>query len=351
MAELRSDRWGRAIVLQAQVMTAVAVLMSIIWLFSGRGYFWPVWGWYGLGLALALQVVVRRAVVNHVGRYRVRPLLGGMLGVFALQDVVTWVLSGMGYFWPVWPILGYGCVLVALRPLSLGREAEQEALRRRVNVLTETRQGALDTQAAELRRIERDLHDGAQARLVSLGIHIGLAEDLLARDPGKAASLLAEARTANLAALEDLRSLVRGIHPPVLADRGLVGAIEALALDLVLPVTVTADLPGRPPAPVESALYFAVAECLANAVKHSGARVASVTIRYGDGRLTILVLDDGTGGADMSGGSGLPGIARRLASFDGTIAVDSPVGGPTIVTLEVPCALSSPRTSRSSGTD
>jgi signal transduction histidine kinase len=223
-------------------------------------------------------------------------------------------------------------------------------LRLRVSQLTATRADTVDAQAAELRRIERDLHDGAQARLVSLGMTIGLAEELLERDPAAARKLLAEAREASGNALTELRHLVRGIHPPVLAERGLDGAIRALAMSLPVPVDVDAELPGRLQTPVESAAYFAVAEALANVVRHSGARHAWLWLRERDGRLAIVVGDDGAGGADPRRGTGLTGIRSRLAAFDGTMTLSSPLGGPTVVTMELPCVLSSPRTSPSSGT-
>ncbi|MEU7908415.1 sensor domain-containing protein [Actinoplanes sp. NPDC049118] len=223
-------------------------------------------------------------------------------------------------------------------------------LRLRVAQLTETRADTVDAQAAELRRIERDLHDGAQARLVSLGMTIGLAEEMIERNPAAARKLLAEAREASGTALLELRNLVRGIHPPVLAERGLDGAVRALALSLPMSVSVEVDLPGRPQTPVESAAYFATAEALANVVRHSGARTVEVSIRYADGGLAITVSDDGAGGADAARGTGLRGIDRRLAAFDGTMTVSSPPGGPTVVTMELPCVLSSPKTSPSSGT-
>ena len=226
-----------------------------------------------------------------------------------------------------------------------------ERLEQRVQVLTETRASSIDHSAAELRRIERDLHDGAQARLVSVGMNLGLAENVLSEDPEQAARLVAEARATASAALGDLRSVVRGIHPPVLADRGISGAVQALALDMALPVTVASDLPGRPPAPVESAVYFAVAECLANIGKHAGAANAWVRLRYADGLLVTVVGDDGRGGADPASGTGMRGVMRRLAAFDGTMTVSSPDRGPTLITLEVPCALSSPKTTPSSPTD
>ncbi|MCZ4500100.1 MAG: sensor histidine kinase [Marmoricola sp.] len=225
-----------------------------------------------------------------------------------------------------------------------------ERLEQRVQVLTETRASSIDHSAAELRRIERDLHDGAQARLVAVGMSLGLAESLFASDPEQARQLVADARGATGAALGELRSVVRGIHPPVLADRGVGGAVEALALDMALPVTVMQYLPGRPSAPVESAVYFAVAECLANTAKHAGAEHAWVDLSHAAGVLVAKVGDDGRGGADPRRGTGMTGVMRRLAAFDGTMRVSSPEGGPTLITLEVPCALSSPRTTPSSGT-
>ena len=231
--------------------------------------------------------------------------------------------------------------------LSYGHTARLE---QRVQVLTETRAESIDHSATELRRIERDLHDGAQARLVAAGMSLGLAEDLFATDPEQARKLVAEARATTGAALGDLRSVVRGIHPPVLADRGLSGAVEALALDMAIPVTVEHHLDGRPPAPVESAVYFAIAECLANVGKHSGAEHAWVELRHAGGVLTVVVGDDGRGGADPEQGTGMRGVMRRLSAFDGTMRVSSPDRGPTLVTLEVPCALSSPKTTPSSGT-
>ncbi|WP_133875070.1 sensor histidine kinase [Paractinoplanes brasiliensis] len=224
-------------------------------------------------------------------------------------------------------------------------------LRLRVTQLTTTRADTVDAQAAELRRIERDLHDGAQARLVSLGMTIGLAEELVERDPETARKLLSEARENSSTALVELRHLVRGIHPPVLAERGLDGAVRALALTSRIPTTVDSDLQGRLETPVESAAYFAVAEALANVQRHSAATFAYVSMhRHGD-LLRLEVGDDGRGGADMAKGTGLAGMERRLAAFDGTMSVSSPPGGPTIVTMELPCASSSPRTMLSSGTD
>ncbi len=230
-----------------------------------------------------------------------------------------------------------------------------EDLEQRVQELTETRAELVDHSAAELRRLERDLHDGAQARLVALSMHLGMADQALESDPEAARRLVEEARATTSAAISDLRSVVRGIHPPVLADRGLAGAMQALALDMAVPVDAVIDLPGRPPAPVESAVYFAVAECLANVGKHSGAEHAWVRLGYADGLLGAVVGDDGRGGALVpagpghASGTGMLGVSRRLGAFDGTMTVSSPTGGPTVVTLEVPCVLSSPKTTHSSG--
>jgi signal transduction histidine kinase len=213
----------------------------------------------------------------------------------------------------------------------------------RVRQLTETRAETVDAQAAELRRIERDLHDGAQARLVAMGMSLGAIEHLLERDPERARILLSEARESSSKALTELRDLVRGIHPPVLAERGLGDAVRALAMASPLRTEVEVDMPGRIDAPVESAAYFAVSEILTNAAKHSGAQRVWLDLRHENGMLRISVTDDGRGGADLSGGTGLRGIERRLGTFDGVLALNSPAGGPTIVTMELPCELSTPQ--------
>jgi signal transduction histidine kinase len=215
-------------------------------------------------------------------------------------------------------------------------------LRERVDRLYETRHDAVDTSAAELRRIERDLHDGAQARLVAMGMSLGAVEALIERDPARAKALVAQARSSSAEALTELRDLVRGIHPPVLAERGLGDAAEALALRTQIPVETDVDLPGRFGEPVEAAAYFAVSEILTNAARHSGAGRVWLDIHWSEdagGMLRIAVTDDGCGGADPSAGSGLRGLERRLGQFDGVLAVSSPRGGPTMVTVEIPCAV------------
>ncbi|MCD9592960.1 histidine kinase [Streptomyces sp. 8ZJF_21] len=213
-------------------------------------------------------------------------------------------------------------------------------LEQRVRRLTETRHDAVDTSAAELRRIERDLHDGAQARLVAMGMSLGTVEALIERDPAKAKELLAAARTNSAEALAELRDLVRGIHPPVLAERGLGDAVRALTLRMAVDVEVDVDLAGRPEEPVESAAYFAISEVLTNAAKHAGASRMWLDLHHEDGMLRIAVTDDGHGGAEITPGGGLSGVERRLGTFDGVLAVSSPTGGPTMVTMEIPCTLS-----------
>jgi signal transduction histidine kinase len=253
------------------------------------------------------------------------------------------------------PVIGEALVLLAVaawlvpqtfpsarRLLGLPPDPE---LTRQVQQLTESRAVVVDTAASDLRRLERDLHDGAQARLVALGMSLRAAERLIPLHPDAALALVAEAREASAKALTELRELVRGVHPPVLADRGLADAVRALALDCPLAVQTQIDLPGRVPGPVETACYFAVAELLTNAAKHSGARDARIDLRHGDGKLRIEVTDFGLGRADPAAGTGLAGVEKRLATFDGIMAISSPAGGPTIVVLEVPCALSSPKTS------
>jgi signal transduction histidine kinase len=304
--------------------------------------------WMLIGVPAGLVLGLGPAVFTFIG--------GWVLGVDLGTALYGWWNSAP-------PTPGYQVILLSMLPLGLaGLVAGPRLLKAHAQIasallaptraemaaqlgrVTESRSQVVDASAAELRRIERDLHDGAQARLVSVGMSIGLAEQLVRHNPDLALALLAEARASNGQALSELRALVRGIHPPVLAERGLDGAVRALALSLPLPVDVHADLPGRASAPVESAAYFAIAEALANVVKHSGANRAWVQVEYADDRLIAIVGDNGTGGADPAAGSGLRGVEQRLAAFDGVIAVTSPPGGPTLVTMELPCELSWART-------
>jgi signal transduction histidine kinase len=291
----------------------------------------PFYGPYGWVLAAG----VWRPIVHASGTvwYTFVPVHGQ--GTALLAGLLGFGYAGLG-LWLTPKIMDAHARMTAafLRPTG------ERELERRVARLTETRSDAVDTQAAELRRIERDLHDGAQARLVAMGMSLGAIEHLLERDPEKARRLLAEARESSSKALTELRDLVRGIHPPVLAERGLGDAVRALAMASPLRTEVAIDLHGRAEAPVESAAYFAVSEVLTNAAKHSGAQRVWIDLRHEGGMLRIVITDDGRGGADPSGGTGLRGIERRLGTFDGVLAVNSPAGGPTIVTMELPCELS-----------
>jgi len=319
------------------------------------------WTWMSVTLGWALSWIALGLGLAVVW-YAIFPFLWAVTpgGTFDMNyGFVHLDTQGEAFLEWVWLAVAF-TVWWWLEPLLMRWRAELDrsmlapsrtVLERRVATVSASRAESIDHSAAELRRIERDLHDGAQARLVALGMNLGLAEELMARDPDAAAKLLSEARTVTTSALGDLRSVVRGIHPPVLADRGLAGAVQALALDMSVPVSVTIVLAGRPPAPIESAVYFATSELLANVGKHASAQRASIDVSH-DGRvLRVVVEDDGDGGASTAAGSGLAGVTRRLAAFDGTMDVVSPVGGPTVVTMEVPCALSSPRTSPSSATD
>ncbi|HEY2553400.1 MAG TPA: histidine kinase [Streptosporangiaceae bacterium] len=363
---VRQPRWG---------LLLLPVLVLLVELISMTRWFGASMDWAVLAvvtgaaalllIAMAPAVAADLALVGVVGLglYGVAVALLGQHPGFAADPVYSgfpWIppvyglVSGIGGL-SRWPqglqglaILAFGVCLV---PRALDARTRSHfwpaaaRLQDRVERLTQTRADAVDTAAAELRRVERDLHDGAQARLVAVGMSLRAAERLFASSPQAALELISEARESSSKALTELRDLVRGIYPPVLADRGLADAVRALALDTPLPTDVRVDLSGRPDAPVESACYFAVAEALTNAVRHAGARRVQVSIRHAHGMLRIEVSDDGTGGADPVRGSGLRGIEQRLAAFDGILAVSSPPGGPTMIVIEVPCALSSPKTS------
>ncbi|MEU0025022.1 sensor domain-containing protein [Streptomyces sp. NPDC006335] len=206
----------------------------------------------------------------------------------------------------------------------------------RVVELESDRGVVVDTAAADLRRIERDLHDGAQARLVALAMDLGLAKEKLSEDPQAAARMVDEAHGEVKTALQELRDLARGIHPAVLTDRGLDAALSAVASRCTVPVQVEVDLPSRPAPAIEGIAYFTVSELLQNISKHSRATWAGVDVWRVEDRLLLQVVDNGVGGADVSGGSGLAGLAERLDAVDGILVVDSPVGGPTRVTAELP---------------
>ncbi|MFS4093244.1 sensor histidine kinase [Streptomyces sp. AF1A] len=245
------------------------------------------------------------------------------------------VLTSLFVLWPVLPFLARGLANVD-RMMVRGLLSPSDELERRIAELESDRGVVVDTAAADLRRIERDLHDGAQARLVNLAMGLGLAKEKLLEDPDAAAAMVAEAHGEVKLALQELRDLARGIHPAVLTDRGLDAALSSVASRCTVPVKVTVDLPTRPAAAIEGIAYFTVSELLQNVSKHSGARSASVDVWRAEERLLIQVRDDGRGGARLDGGSGMRGLADRLGAVDGLFVVDSPAGGPTVVTAELP---------------
>ncbi|WP_079143702.1 sensor histidine kinase [Streptomyces luteocolor] len=251
--------------------------------------------------------------------------------------VLTFAVVMVGFFvlWPVLSFIARGLTNVD-RAMVRGLLCPSDELERRIAELESDRGVVVDTAAADLRRIERDLHDGAQARLVALAMGLGLAKEKLLEDPEVAASMVDEAHGEVKLALQELRDLARGIHPAVLTDRGLNAALSAVASRCTVPVQVTADLPARPAAAIEGIAYFTVSELLQNVSKHSGARSASVEVWRADERLLIQVWDDGRGGARLDGGTGMAGLADRLGAVDGLFVIDSPPGGPTTITAELP---------------
>jgi signal transduction histidine kinase len=257
---------------------------------------------------------------------------GGWYGQFAGSDWLAIPMAAVITVLAVW-MAQYSIKLTGRWTRVLLAPTEKSRLALRVAELTQTRAETTDAQAAELRRIERDLHDGAQARLVAMGLGLGAVERLIDQDPAAAKTLLAKVRDNSAKALVELRDLVRGIHPPVLADRGLGDAVRALALDTPMPVKVHVNLPHRLDPPVESAAYFAISETLTNVTKHALADTATVEVVLDDSVLRLTVHDDGRGGADVSRGTGLRGIERRLSAFDGSLTVHSPIGGPTTVAM------------------
>jgi signal transduction histidine kinase len=307
-----------------------ATRRDMVWLSVGS--------WLGMLLALLPAVLIGVGMIAFIGSRLFAaippPAYPGNSSASILVFGVA--LTAAGLYSAPRMLKAYG--LLAKSMLAPTGSAELE---RRVEHLSQTRTETLDAGAAEVRRIERDLHDGAQARLVAMGMTLDAAGHLIDDDPKAARALLIEARDNSAKALQELRDLVRGVHPPVLADRGLAEAIRALALDTPLRIHLTSDLDPmtRPSPPIESAAYFAVNELVANVCKHAHPNQAWIDISRHDGMLKITVTDDGHGGADPGRGTGLQGIERRLAAFDGVLAVSSPPGGPTSVTMAIPCAL------------
>jgi len=321
-------------------------------------------GWWSRLWTQVRSPSIWRQVVFHLASLVVLPVLGLMvslwwcaavLGVtsstFAWSlpgDVVGVPITGVG---PIVLITVLGFVLLLSAPAvatsaALLDEAllrwamapsRSEALARRVVVLTESRSDAVAAADAERRRLERDLHDGAQQRLVSLAMNLGMTRTTMVDVPDHVREAVTSAHEEAKLALAELRDLVRGLHPAVLDDRGLDAALSGIAARSSIPVRLLVDLPSRPGRPVEAAAYFLVSEALTNAAKHSGATAVDVLVEPTEiGELRIVVSDNGHGGADPAGGSGLAGLAGRIGALDGTFAVHSPLGGPTIVSATLP---------------
>ncbi|MFI7063310.1 sensor histidine kinase [Kribbella sp. NPDC050124] len=275
----------------------------------------------------------------------IAPIAAGLVAAVPPGGVVVAVLGFVGSM----PVLGIAGLVVAIATAPYGwrpfaplavrflRPSAAMALAHRVDELTSQRADTTVAQAAEIRRIERDLHDGAQARLVALGLSLATAEKLMETNPDQAKALLREARVGAATSLSELRELVRGINPPVLNERGLVDAVRALAMDCPLETTVNAEGPLTLDPPIESALYFGIAELLTNAVKHAHASRAQISITRDETAIGVRVEDDGQGGASVNAAGGLDGLRRRLAAFDGTLDLTSPAGGPTRARMTVPC--------------
>jgi signal transduction histidine kinase len=235
-----------------------------------------------------------------------------------------------------WTTIGLGAVDRVLARSLLGPR-RGHPLEARVSQLDASRAAAVDVAEAERRRIERDLHDGAQARLVNLGMELGRAQQRIETDPEGAKLLIESAHAEAKAALADLRDLVRGMHPAILEDRGLDAALSSVVAGMPVPVTLRVDVAVRPPAAVESTVYFVVTEALTNVARHAGASRATVTIVRAGDRLVLEVTDDGRGGADAAAGTGLAGLRARVSALDGWMQVVSPPGGPTSLFVELPC--------------
>jgi signal transduction histidine kinase len=332
----RRARLLRVLTIDALVATSIALLLVVIWALTTRGYFWPIWPILSLSLVVGIPGWI--VLVLERPEITTRFMLGSkalaiQIGISAVLLgflVAVWALAGGGYFWPIWPALGFALAAIVHAAVLYARSQH------RIQELETSRAGAVDVQETELRRIERDLHDGAQARLVALGMSLGMAEQKLKTDPEAAGALLAEARRGAGEALEELRVLARGIHPPILTDRGLEAAVTALTARSPVPVKLSVDVALRPEPAVETAAYFVVAEAVANAIKY--AHPTRLDIRIGRLRdtLTVEVEDDGSGGADP-GGDGLKGLTQRVQALDGYLNVTSPVGGPTTVRALLPC--------------
>ncbi|NED11528.1 sensor histidine kinase [Streptomyces sp. SID9124] len=302
------------------------------------------WAVFAFCVSLTLQAWGWAALTYPLWHWAV-PSHAGVSGIQLYGDTQHEVYLDSGLDLALTAVLGLGIVLLSpwvirglatVDRLMVTGLLGPSRLAERVTELESDRGVVVDTAAADLRRIERDLHDGAQARLVALAMDLGLAKEKLAADPEAAARMVDEAHGEVKVALQELRDLARGIHPAVLTDRGLDAALSAVASRCTVPVTVEVDLASRPAQAIEGIAYFTVSELLQNVSKHSGATRASVDVWRTEDRLMLQVTDDGRGGADPATGSGLAGLTERLDAVDGVLVVDSPVGGPTKVTAELP---------------
>jgi signal transduction histidine kinase len=331
-----------ALPLHVALSALAGLVTSIVWAVTGGGYYWPAWVWLGVGIPVAIHAIVRYGLSEPASARHGLNLHGMVTGLVSSILVIVWGLTtdSVRGFWPLWPLLVLGVVfavhMLVIYADRLPGSRREAQLAERVGELTRTRQGALDVQAAELRRIERDLHDGAQARLVALSLLLGRTEERLSDRPDEA-ELVRQARAEASAAIGELRDLARGIAPPVLADRGLAAAVEALGRRAATPVTVDAqELRERPLPVVETAAYFVVSEALTNVAKHASGTAAHVRLAEQDGRLLIEISDDGPGGADLDG-NGLTGLRHRVEALDGAITITSVKGSGTTIHAELPC--------------
>ncbi|HEX4090374.1 MAG TPA: sensor histidine kinase [Trebonia sp.] len=322
------DAWRQVFyhLVAAPALAAAAMAAIGTWLASILLLFVYVYGW-GLPAGSMLH---RGLYFANPGYYHLPRILG--LPV----DVWLTVAGVVGLRAAPWLTAGVQALDVRTARALLGPSRTAE-LEHRVEQLAQTRAGVVDAADAERRRLERDLHDGTQQRLVSLALNLGMARAQV-NTTEQARQAIADAHEEAKSALAELRDLIRGLHPAVLEDRGLDAALSGVAARMPIPVRLTVDLPRRPAPVIEAVAYFVVSEGLANIVKHAQASQAEVIVSRAGDRLHIIVSDDGNGGADPRRGTGLTGLAKRAASVDGTFEIVSPPGGPTLLTVDLPCA-------------
>jgi signal transduction histidine kinase len=332
-----------SLAVHAAISALIGVLATAVWGATGGGYYWPAWVWLGLLIPLSLHLGLREAVRNHPDR-RGLAILATVSLVIIGVTVAVWALTGFGTFWPIWTILGLIVIFVIVLLAQLawrqlyGDERERE-LTERVETLTETRRGALDVQAAELRRIERDLHDGAQQRLISIGIGLAGATALCRTDPEAATTALTDLRRQLHLAHDEVRNLAQGVYPPVLSEHGLVEALRSAVDRYPLPLTLDLRDPGRHPSELEAAVYFCCVEALQNAAKHSRAGRVQVALGADQGSVWFTVQDDGVGfDPGQRGSGGMLNMQDRLGASGGTLRVESAPGRGANIRGSVPLA-------------